>query len=368
MILIVGAGIAGLALAIALGRKGIECELVEREPLWTTVGGGITLYPNGIRALRTLGLADAVCEGGAVVETIRSTDRLGRVLGEMPGQVWPGLGPTVAIHRPELQRLLVEAASDVPIRMGTSVAALRVERGGVDVDFADGSSGHFDIVVGADGIRSDLRERFFSPSSPRYVGQMYWRATVLERVVTCATMAFDDDRYVALIPVGGSRVYLGAQLHREAPLDPDGCDPREALEAHFGDYEGPVREAFGLLDDDLHFGPAREIERDEWRAGRVVLVGDAAHACSPTLAQGGSLAIEDAVVLAEVLSSAGAGRTQRAHVLDEALDAFVARREPRARWVRERTHHQIRLLNQGSAHEELEASLEATYAMLRREI
>ncbi|MBW2424014.1 MAG: FAD-dependent monooxygenase, partial [Deltaproteobacteria bacterium] len=229
MILIVGAGIAGLALAIALGRKGIECELVEREPLWTTVGGGITLYPNGIRALRTLGLADAVCEGGAVVETIRSTDRLGRVLGEMPGQVWPGLGPTVAIHRPELQRLLVEAASDVPIRMGTSVAALRVERGGVDVDFADGSSGHFDIVVGADGIRSDLRERFFSPSSPRYVGQMYWRATVLERVVTCATMAFDDDRYVALIPVGGSRVYLGAQLHREAPLDPDGCDPREAL-------------------------------------------------------------------------------------------------------------------------------------------
>ena len=104
------------------------------------------------------------------------------------------------------------------------------------------------------------------------------------------------------------------------------------------------------------FRPAEEIERDEWRSGRVLLIGDAAHACSPTLAQGGSLAIEDAIVLADLLASEIS--------VNDAIDAFVARRQPRAQWVRERTHHQIELLNAGAPHEHLARGMRETYARL----
>jgi 2-polyprenyl-6-methoxyphenol hydroxylase-like FAD-dependent oxidoreductase len=113
-------------------------------------------------------------------------------------------------------------------------------------------------------------------------------------------------------------------------------------------------------DGQVHFGPAEEIERDRWRAGRVLLVGDAAHACSPTLAQGASMAFEDAVVLAELFGDSARG----AAAVDRALDDFVARREPRARWVRERTRLHMQVLNEGSP--ELTQILRETYDHLAR--
>jgi 2-polyprenyl-6-methoxyphenol hydroxylase-like FAD-dependent oxidoreductase len=116
-----------------------------------------------------------------------------------------------------------------------------------------------------------------------------------------------------------------------------------------------MADALDHFDGPVHFGPAEEIERDRWRAGRVLLVGDAAHACSPTLSQGASMAFEDAVVLAELLDDPVRG----AAALDRTLDAFVARREPRARWVRERTRLHIQVLNDGSP--ELTGVLRETY-------
>jgi len=105
---------------------------------------------------------------------------------------------------------------------------------------------------------------------------------------------------------------------------------------------------------------AEEVERDEWRSGRVLLIGDAAHACSPTLAQGGSLAIEDAVLLAELLASPIS--------MESALDEFVTRRRPRAEWVRARTHYQIELLNAGAPHEHLARGMRETYAKLAEDV
>ncbi len=182
---------------------------------------------------------------------------------------------------------------------------------------------------------------------------------------SCASRSDPQTRAVD----GAGRVYFAAQLRRHGPLPEAQGGARESLHAWFGDFGGPAKEAMAAVGDDLHHGPAREIERDEWRAGRAVLLGDAAHACSPTLAQGGSLAIEDAVVLAELLERAGlASPGADPASIDRALDAFVARREPRARWVRERTHHQIALLNRGSPQTELADSLEATHAVLREPI
>jgi 2-polyprenyl-6-methoxyphenol hydroxylase-like FAD-dependent oxidoreductase len=364
VILVVGGGIGGLSLVNALARRGIRCELVEREPTWTTVGAGIALYPNGLRALGALRLDVAVEQAGAVIRRVRTMDRVGAVLGDFPGEAWEGVGVTVAIHRPVLQRLLVEAVdtSCVDVRMGTTVRGFEPAHDGVEVEFTDGRAGRYDLVVGADGIRSAVRTLVFGERRPRYVGQMYWRTSVAADLVECSTMLFDRDRFVALLPVGGGITYVAAQLHTDEPFDELPSGRIAHVRALFDDFGGPVPDALAAIDDPdaVHFGPAEEIDHDDWRRDRVVLIGDAAHACSPTLAQGGSLAIEDAIVLAELLSQRGD--------IDRALDAFVARRAPRATWVRQRTHRQIELLNAGAPHEHLAAGMRETYAELARPV
>lgn len=354
-VLIVGGGIGGLCLAGALARRGIECEIVEREPAWTTVGAGISFYPNGLRALHRLGFGDAAAAAGARVERVRTCQRDGSVVSEFPGEHWEGIGYTFAIHRAVLQQILLQAVTGVPVHMGTTVAALTDRGEHVDVALTDGTEIRAELVVGADGIRSRVRELSIGRLRPRYVGQMYWRGAVADELVETATMLFDTNRFIALLPLGSGVTYVALQEHTAQPLENGVLD-------RFADFGGPIPRALDALraDRNAHYGPAEEIERDEWRSGRVLLIGDAAHACSPTLAQGGSLAIEDAIVLADLLAS-----DRR---IDGALDEFVARRRPRAQWVRERTHHQIELLNAGAPHEHLARGMRETYARLSEEI
>jgi len=363
MILIVGGGIAGLTLGAALSRRGIACEIVERDRDSKTVGAGITLYPNGLRALAALGLADAVREAGAAVERVRTLRKTGELVAESPGESWQGIGTSVAIHRPRLQRILREAAGEVPTRLG--VRPLRISERGSDgpgllVDFSDGSDGSYDIVVGADGIHSSVRETCFAPSPPpRYTGQAYWRGSVSVPVVDTSTVMMDENRYVALMPLGGNVFYIAAQLRTVGP--PPRLAPsqwHDHLARAFEDFGGPAREAIGLLGNDLHFGGAEEVDRAEWRRGRAVLIGDAAHACSPVLTQGGSLAIEDAVVLAELLGETGLAEGHgEAASIDAGLGAFVRRREPRARWIREQTHRYMDLMNRRASADRLVSAL-----------
>jgi 2-polyprenyl-6-methoxyphenol hydroxylase-like FAD-dependent oxidoreductase len=357
-VLIVGGGLAGLTLATALTQRGIRCEILEREREWTTVGAGIALYPNGIRALGRLGLAPAVEAAGQPIDRVRTLTAAGEVISDFPGEVWEGVGRTVAIHRAELQRVLVEAAAGVPVRMGTTVDAITRRADRVAVACSDGTTGEFDVVVGADGIRSGVRARCFEDSPPRYVGQMYWRTAVAADVVETATMMFADNRFVAMLPLGRGTTYVAAQLFCPEPFSLPESDWVPTVRDRFADFASPVADALAhIVPDGLHFGPAEEIERDEWRAGRVVLVGDAAHACSPTLAQGGSLAFEDALVLAELLATVSD--------VDDGLTQFVARREPRARWVRERTRLHMQVLNDGAP--QLPELLRTTFDELARE-
>src|SRR5262249_23081992 len=150
-----------------------------------------------------------------------------------------------------------------------------------------------------------VRAMRFADTPPQYVGQMYWRTSVDDDIVATATMMFDERRFVALLPLGGGQTYVAAQLFGTDAFELAPADVVPSARAHFADFASPMTDALArFADAPVHFGPAEEIERDQWRAGRVVLVGDAAHACSPTLAQGASMAFEDAVVLAELLEGA----------------------------------------------------------------
>src|SRR5438552_1590142 len=157
-ILIVGGGIAGLTLATALHQQGFRAELVERSTTWHATGAGIAVQPNGIRVLRALGMGTAIEHVGTVIRHWNFCDQQGEVLCETDLEgLWRDVGPFIGITRTKLQHVLLAGAATVPSRLGTSVLSLTQDEHRVSVGFSDGSTGDYDLVVGADGIASTLR-------------------------------------------------------------------------------------------------------------------------------------------------------------------------------------------------------------------
>jgi 2-polyprenyl-6-methoxyphenol hydroxylase-like FAD-dependent oxidoreductase len=339
-ILVVGGGIAGLTLATALGKRGLQSELVERTARFAPVGAGITLHPNALRALASVSLDGAVMAAGAVLPSARTLDATGRIVADVPlTEAWHGLRPTIAIHRHALHEILTAAAGAAYIRMGVSVTSLRQRGSEMHIDFTDGTAGVYDLVVGADGVHSTVRRLAFDQVLPRYVGQSYWRAAIdAPGLVSTWTIMVAGSRFLGVFPLGNGRMYVFAQIMTDTEIADAMQGRRERIRDTFADFGSPAREALERLpaDDAIHFGPVHEVVQDQWRCGRTLLIGDAAHAVSPVLGLGGGMAIEDAIVLAELL--------QNVAPLDAALDAFTERRQPRVAWVRERTLVQLRRL------------------------
>jgi 2-polyprenyl-6-methoxyphenol hydroxylase-like FAD-dependent oxidoreductase len=336
-ILIVGAGIAGLALGRALRLEGFLPEIVERTGALPAGGAGLYVPGNGVRALKVLGLADEVLTRAVRITHQRILDHRGRRLAEIDlTQFWNPVGPCVGIARRELQRILLDGAG-VPIRLGTTVKMLSQDSDEVNVVFADGSSGTYDLVVGADGIHSSMRQMVFDAPRPRHLGQVSWRFLVdYSRRIDAWTAMLGRQRAFLRVPVGPNRLYCYADLVSPAALDPSHRDV-DRFRALFEDFAEPVPTILGALDgfESIHFAPIEEIATATWVRGRVVLVGDAAHATSPNMAQGASMALEDALVLTHTLATHSSAAA--------ALSAFADRRRNRLRWLRRRTHRRDRI-------------------------
>jgi 2-polyprenyl-6-methoxyphenol hydroxylase-like FAD-dependent oxidoreductase len=178
-VLIVGGGIAGLTLAAALHRQGCKIDLIERNTAWHTTGAGIAVQANGLRALRPLGIAAAIERAGAALDRWQFCDPQGTVLCSIDLQdVWEGVGPCIGIERAKLQDMLLEGASAVPIRLGTSIVSLMQSDNHVAVRFTDGTLGEYDLVVGADGIASTVRELALGATPLQSAGHVGWRSLV----------------------------------------------------------------------------------------------------------------------------------------------------------------------------------------------
>jgi 2-polyprenyl-6-methoxyphenol hydroxylase-like FAD-dependent oxidoreductase len=337
-ILIVGGGIAGLALGRALREQGVLPEIIERAASWPTGGTGLYLPGNGVRALGALGLADTLMDRAVRMSHQRILDHTGRQLAELElSTLWNPVGPCVGIARGELHGILLEGVAGVPMRLGTTLTALSQEDDGVDVAFADGSTGTYDLVVGADGIHSSIRRLVFGNIHPRYLGLVSWRFLVDRAAAIDTWTAMLAPRQAFLVmPVGPNRLYCYADLATPATEDPTGRD-LDRFRALFVEFADPVPGILSELEsfDSIHFSPIEEIVVNTWIQGRVVLIGDAAHATSPNMAEGASMALEDALVLARMLAMHGSP--------DEALSAFSERRRTRIRWVQQRTHRRDRI-------------------------
>ncbi|HEX2405448.1 MAG TPA: FAD-dependent monooxygenase [Acidimicrobiia bacterium] len=337
-VLVVGGGLAGLSVGIAFARAGSHVEIIEKADEWADVGAGMYLPGNAHRAMEALGIGSEVRDSGFQIRRQVFRDRTGRTLAEVDLQdVWGSVGPCLAITRADLHRTLRDAATGVDLRLGVEVVAIDQDGESAKVDLTDGSSGEFDLLVGADGLHSSVRRHMTGRAEPSLVGQVSWRFIVNgDADLTNWTVMLGGAKTFLAVPLGGSRTYCYLDLSSNDGTDPTRRDP-DRLQDVFGDFAAP---ASGLIraaseSEPVHFGAIEEVVTDDWVAGRVVLVGDAAHATSPNMAQGAAMAFEDAVVLAQCLAGQATVR--------EALGTYVTRRLPRIRWVRGQTHRRDRI-------------------------
>ncbi|GGG25331.1 FAD-dependent oxidoreductase [Rhodococcoides trifolii] len=335
--LVIGGGIAGTAAAIGLARGGVEVDLVEQASRSRSVGSGITLQGNALRVLRELGVWDRVRAAGYEFNDLglRAPDAHGTLLVQMDDARMggPDLPATLGMERPVLATILGDAAEEagVKLRFGTTVTALAQDASGVDVDFGDGASRRYDIVIGADGVRSWTRRTIGVDVEPAPTGMGIWRLVgPRPESVTRTDLYYGGAGYIAgYCPTGPNSLY--AYIVEDA-RDRSMLSKAEQLHVMLdlaAQYHGPwddIREQLTDPDAVNYTWFEAHVIDGPWHRGRVVLIGDAAHCCPPTLAQGGAQALEDASVLTELLLAADT-------IDDSVLTAFADRRRPRARAV-----------------------------------
>jgi 2-polyprenyl-6-methoxyphenol hydroxylase-like FAD-dependent oxidoreductase len=321
-----------LSATLALRRRAVDVDVAEINPAWSVYGVGIIQPGNALRALDALGLARDAIDQGFAMEGSRFHLADGTLLADLPFHrvAGPEYPPMNGITRSRLHVLLTDAvkASGAEVHLGLTVD----EIDGGQVTFSDGSTGDYDLVVGADGIHSRVRALALGAEiQPEYTGQVCWRVNVprppevdglwmfagSNGKAGCVPLA-PDLAYLLLIeepPPGGERV----------PDDALAATMRERL-SEFGGVIGRLRDEHVHRDEDVVLRSVLSVFVDApWYRDRVVLIGDAAHATSPHVGQGAAMAIEDALVLAEEVT---ADRS-----LKDALDRFMARRFERCKFV-----------------------------------
>jgi 2-polyprenyl-6-methoxyphenol hydroxylase-like FAD-dependent oxidoreductase len=335
--LIIGGGAAGLSAATLLNVRGINAEIAEINPDLQPLGSGLTMLGPTLRALQMVDedvLERCVRHGaghhvlgfgtadGNIVETL--------TLPQPAGPDYPG---GFGIMRPVFWGLLADMAQQAGtrIRLSTTVASIDAREDGVDVELTDGTRGTWDLVVGADGLHSKVRELVFPDApEPAFTGQTVWRAVVPrpEGLENDMGMFYGPRNKAGCNPVSDEEMYVFVVENTPQLTRPPREQWPELIRGLLTEYGGVIGWAREHMSDPdrIDRRPLHAIlVAPPWHRGRVLLIGDAAHSTTPHLAMGAGIAIEDAVVLAELLESHD--------VFEDALDAFMARRYERCRLV-----------------------------------
>ena len=332
--LVVGGGITGSVLSLALASRGVRVDLVEISPVWHGVGHGITVQGNALAALAKVGVLDEILKRGVPFDQLRMRQADGALIAEVPTPRTggPGLPATLGALRSDLQAVLCERvyAAGVNVRLGLTVRALAQDARQAYAEFSDGTAGRYDLVVGADGIRSAVRALLGITAVPQPTGMSIWRV-VADRPaeMDCAEVYYGGPRYKAgYSPISAGQCYAYI-LDTDGTLRDFGDRPAWELmykrSAGYGGTWGTIRETIGPDSDVSHTRIEWLLVDDPWYRGRIIVIGDAAHACPPLIAQGAAMCAEDAVVLAEIVTGD--------RPLEVALPAFMSRRMPRVEVV-----------------------------------
>ena len=303
-LLVVGGGIAGFGLARALWLRGVSCTLVERLPAPPGPGLGLNLPGNAMRALAALGLADEVVDRGMRIRRREYRNQAGRLLFSVDEEAfWGEVGPSVCLRRGDLLEVLRASTPDVTPRWDTTLAGAELVDQGVRVQLGSGPAEIYDFAVGADGVHSSVRRAVIPEADPRrsLMTEASWRFTAPNPGVDCWSVWSGGRGTLLLIPVDENHVYGYAAATRGGAA---GDDP-QWLAATFAGFPEPVRVTVAALLDPgrLYHSPVEEVRCERWSRGRLALIGDAAHATGPVWAQGAAMALEDCLVLADLLAA-----------------------------------------------------------------
>ncbi|WP_066555965.1 FAD-dependent monooxygenase [Croceicoccus bisphenolivorans] len=335
---IVGGGIGGLTLAVALRQIGVEVRIIEKGDRASRLGTGISLLGNALRALDRIGLADTCIARGYGYDCLKTRDAAGELLDEiaLPRTFRPDRPGAFGIMRPVLAQILENEATSLgaAIDFETTVEDLEETADGVTLALSSGEKVCSDIVVGADGANSAMRERLFGTAlKPEYCGQGGLRYTALRPAEMNGVTFYRDTvgNAVGAIPLSDEKCYYFILETGERPGHLSQTEVADLWQERVAGFSAPelvetVRHAHQA--EALSYRPFDVLMMPRpWHKGRIVLIGDAVHSMSPQLTSGGGMAIEDAVVLAEEIS---AGRDFTA-----TLARFENRREPRVRPILE---------------------------------
>ncbi|WP_025743512.1 FAD-dependent monooxygenase [Aquimarina pacifica] len=307
---IVGAGIGGLITALAFEKNNIAYQLFEKAPKLNEVGAGIWLAPNALQVLEYLGLFEEVKRKGNTIDqiTLGKSD-LSPLYDTRQNYVKDTLEyATIAIHRAELQKLLLEKIPPEKIHMGKEFNSFeRLDTGKVKIKFADNTATEADFLIGADGIHSKVRKQLFPESSIRYSGQTCWRGVAAieldKEYKNRGIELWGDQIRFGISKIAKNKVYWFAVV-LDAPHLKDNKDRiHQKLLRLYADFHPIVGELISstpvdkiLRNDIIDLKPL-----DNWYNGSICLIGDAGHATTPNMGQGGAQAIEDAYYLSDLI-------------------------------------------------------------------
>ncbi|MGB7100872.1 MAG: FAD-dependent monooxygenase [Xanthobacteraceae bacterium] len=315
-IAIIGAGLGGLSIGGFLQRAGFNVAIYEQAPTFSRIGAGIILSANVMKAFRRLNVDGALTEVGIkpncyVSRAWDTGETMYKIVFDSGSETRYG-GPYLNIHRGDLHGILEQVVSPGTIAFNHRLMSLHDIGSSVQLSFENGVQAEADIVIGADGIHSKVRDYLLGPEPPRFVGGVAYRAIFpTDRLrgfeIPDCTKWWGQDRHILPYFMTGRRdeIYVigvvpAARWNSEQPFLPSS---REALIESFNGFHRDLRRVLEAVQE-VTLWPVYDRERnDRWSGGRIVLLGDACHPMRPYMAAGGAMAVEDAAILSRCLST-----------------------------------------------------------------
>ena len=307
-IAIIGGGITGLTTALALNKLGFSCKVYEQAPQLNEIGAGIWMQPNAMKVLNWLGIGDEIRQAGTQLENVAITNQNLVPLRKPNNQfVTDNKGNKItSIHRAKLQDVLYQSLPSETVFLGHDYQGHSIENDKVIINFK-GKKIQADILLGADGIHSKVRNQLVPNSKIRYSGQTCWRGisdiNLPKNLSACGYEAWGHQIRFGFANVAKNKVYWFAVV--KAPQRQNGpANLKQHLLDTFNDFDKTVAEIIKNTPEEkvLH-NDIIDLKRiDQWSQGRVCLLGDAAHATTPNMGQGAGQGVEDAYYFSNILS------------------------------------------------------------------